>query len=40
MGIMDWILLGLIGLYAGYVLLFKKNKGCCGNCSKCSGCQK
>ena len=40
MGIMDWILLLLIALYMGFVLFSKKNKSCCGDCSKCSSCQK
>jgi len=40
MGIMDWVLLGLIGAYCAFVLLTKKKKGCCGDCSACSGCKK
>lgn len=39
MSVMDWILLGLIGAYCVFVLFFKKKKGCCGDCSACSGCK-
>lgn len=39
MGVIDWILLALIGGYSAYVLRSKKTKGCCGDCSKCSGCK-
>lgn len=37
---MDWILLLLIALYAGFVLFSKKKKGCCGDCTRCSSCTK
>lgn len=40
MGVMDWILIGLIAAYSIFVLCTKKKKGCCGDCSCCSGCNK
>ncbi len=44
MGVMDWILLALIGGYCAWLLLRKKKGsvcgGCCGDCRACSGCRK
>ena len=40
MGIMDWILIAIIAAYFGYVLFFRKQKGCCGDCSQCSSCYR
>ena len=40
---MNWLDWGLITLIAGYslhILLSRKKKGCCGDCSKCSGCKE
>lgn len=36
---MDWLLVALIAGYCLYVLLGKKKKDCCGDCSKCSSCK-
>lgn len=40
MGLMDWILLVPVLVYSLYVIFGKKKKGCCGDCSKCSGCKQ
>ncbi|MBE6947020.1 MAG: FeoB-associated Cys-rich membrane protein [Ruminococcaceae bacterium] len=40
MALMDWVLLSAIAGYALFVLLRKKKKGCCGDCSQCSGCHQ
>lgn len=40
MGVMDYVLLGLILGYTAYVLFFRKKRGCCGNCARCAGCRK
>lgn len=40
MGLMDWILIALIGAYSLHILFSKKKKGCCGDCSKCGGCKR
>lgn len=44
MGLLDWIVLGLIAAAAvGAVVWMRRRraagKGCCGDCSRCSGCQ-
>ena len=42
MAFLDYLLLALILGYAAWVVFRpkKKQSGCCGNCSRCSGCHK
>lgn len=39
MGLMDLLLLALVGSYCVYLLIPKKKK-CTGNCANCGGCSR
>lgn len=40
MKLTDWAILAAVAGYCLYLLLRRKSSGCCGDCSRCSGCRQ